>query len=114
MTTTIKRSGKPEILFEENAAKFNKLVEEGKAPDLSNKNLSDLDLQAFNLKHANLSGAYLRGANLKGLDLSEANLNGASIKNAQISGCLFPRGLGACEIQLSHSLGTRLRQTIVK
>jgi uncharacterized protein YjbI with pentapeptide repeats len=107
----IKRSGKPEILFEENAAKFNKLVAEGKTPDLSNKNLSDLDLQAFNLKYANLSGCYLRGTNLKGVDLSEANLEGASIKNAMISGCLFPRGLSACEIQLSHTHGVRMRQS---
>jgi uncharacterized protein YjbI with pentapeptide repeats len=107
----INRSGKPEILFEENVDKFNKLVAEGKCPDLSNKNLSDLDLRAFNLKTANLRGAYLRGANIKGLDLSEANLDGASIKNAQISGCLFPRGLPACEIQLSQTLGTRMRQS---
>jgi uncharacterized protein YjbI with pentapeptide repeats len=107
----INRSGKPEILFEENAPKFNKLVEEGKCPDIAGKNLSDLDLRAFNLKKANLTGSYLRGANLKGLDLSEAKLDGASIKNAQISGCLFPRGLSACEIQLSQTFGTRMRQS---
>ncbi|MDR2354289.1 MAG: pentapeptide repeat-containing protein [Deltaproteobacteria bacterium] len=105
----IKRTTKPELLFEENAEKFNALVAQGKTPDLSNQNLSDLDLHAFNLKHANLSGSYLRGANLKGVDLSEANLDGASIKNALISGCLFPKTLSACEIQLSQSLGTRMR-----
>jgi uncharacterized protein YjbI with pentapeptide repeats len=107
----INRTGKPDIVFEENLNSFNKLAQEGKTPDLSNKNLSDLDLHLLNLKHANLAGSYLRGANLKGVDLSEANLDGASIKNAQISGCLFPRGLCACEIQLSHSLGTRMRQS---
>jgi uncharacterized protein YjbI with pentapeptide repeats len=108
--TDINRVGKPTILFEENVSAFNKLVAEGKNPDLTNKNLSDLDLRAFNLKTANLSGSYLRGTNLKGVDLSEANLDKASIKNALISGCLFPRGLSACEIQLSHTLGTRMRQ----
>jgi uncharacterized protein YjbI with pentapeptide repeats len=106
----INRSPKPQILFEENAAAFNKLVAEGKTPDLSNQNLSDLDLRAFHLTHANLSGAYMRGANLKGLDLSGANLNGASIKAAFISGCLFPKGLQACEIQMSYEHGTRMRQ----
>ncbi|MDR1165591.1 MAG: pentapeptide repeat-containing protein [Deltaproteobacteria bacterium] len=106
----INRRAKPEILFEENKDEFNKLVADGKTPDLSHQNLSDLDLRSFNLKNANLSGSYLRGANLKGLDLSEANLDGASLKNAQISGCLFPRGLNSCEIQLSHSLGVRVRQ----
>ncbi|MDR1041692.1 MAG: pentapeptide repeat-containing protein [Deltaproteobacteria bacterium] len=108
----VKRSHKPEIMFEENAEKFNKLVKDGKTPDLRNQNLSDLDLTAFDLKGADLSGCYFRGANLKGLDLSEANLDGASIKNALISGTLFPRGLSACEIQLSHTLGTRLRQNL--
>jgi uncharacterized protein YjbI with pentapeptide repeats len=106
----IKRVAKPAIMFEERAGEFNKLVAAGKAPDLNNQNLSDLDLRSFNLKNANLSGAYLRGANLSGLDLSGANLDGASIKNAAISGCLFPRSLSACEIQLSHERGTRMRQ----
>ncbi|MDR2339098.1 MAG: pentapeptide repeat-containing protein [Deltaproteobacteria bacterium] len=106
----INRTPKPQLLFEENAATFNKLVAQGKTPDLTGQNLSDLDLRAFHLTHANLSGCYLRGANLKGLDLSGANLNGASIKNASISGTLFPKGLSACEIQMSHDQGTRMRQ----
>ncbi|MDR1036647.1 MAG: pentapeptide repeat-containing protein [Deltaproteobacteria bacterium] len=109
--TAINRSQKPDILFEENVGSYNKMVQDGKAPDLRNRNLSDLDLTHFNLKEADLSGCYLRGTNLKGLDLSEANLDGASIKNALISGTLFPRGLAPCEIQLSHTLGTRMRQS---
>jgi uncharacterized protein YjbI with pentapeptide repeats len=107
----IKRNPKPKILFEENAEEFNSLVKAGKAPDLSNQNMSDLDLRQFNLTNANLTGTYLRGANLGGLDLSGANLDGASIKNAQISGCFFPRGLSASEIQLSQEFGTRMRQS---
>jgi uncharacterized protein YjbI with pentapeptide repeats len=98
-------------MFEENAGEFNKLVAQGKAPNLTCQNLSDLDLRAFNLATADLRGCYLRGANLSGLDLSGANLDGASIKNAQISGCLFPKNLPACEIQLSLNHGTRIRQT---
>jgi uncharacterized protein YjbI with pentapeptide repeats len=107
----IKRKPKPRMLFEENAAEFNKLVQEGKIPDLSNQNLSDLDLRQFDLTNANMTGAYMRGANLGGLDLTGANLDGASIKNAQISGCFFPRGLSATEIHLSQELGTRMRQS---
>ena len=97
-------------MLEENASNFNQLVADGKAPDLRCQNLSDLDLRAFNLAKADLSGCYLRGANLSGLDLSGANLNGASIKNASISGVLFPKSLSPSEINLSHQLGTRLRQ----
>ncbi|MDR2353060.1 MAG: pentapeptide repeat-containing protein [Deltaproteobacteria bacterium] len=108
--TEINRTPKPQLLFEENVAKFNELVAAGKTPDLSNQNLCDLDLRNFHLTHVNLSGAYMRGANLKGLDLSGANLNGASIKNASISGCLFPKGLPAQEIQMSYEHGTRMRQ----
>jgi uncharacterized protein YjbI with pentapeptide repeats len=107
----IKRTPKPTIMFEENATEYNKLVLEGKAPNLTCQNLSDLDLRAFNLATADLRGCYMRGANLCGLDLSEANLDGASIKNAQISGCLFPKNISACEIQLSLQYGTRLRQS---
>jgi uncharacterized protein YjbI with pentapeptide repeats len=107
----IKRNPKLRILFEENAEEFNTLVRQGKMPDLSNQNMSDLDLRKFNLNYANMTGSYLRGANLAGLDLSGANLDGASIKNAQISGCFFPRGLAATEIHLSHDLGTRMRQS---
>ncbi|MDR2946559.1 MAG: pentapeptide repeat-containing protein [Candidatus Adiutrix sp.] len=107
----VKRSPKPQILFEENREAFNRAVEKGQRPDFSNQNLSDLDLSGFNLKTANLAGAYLRGANLNGQDLSEANLHGASLKQAKISGCLFPTNISAEEIRLSVDLGTRMRQS---
>lgn len=106
----IKRSPKPKALFEENRDAFNLSVAKGQVPDLSNQNLSDLELCGFNLRNANLSGAYLRGANLGGQDLSEANLHGASLKGAKVSGCLFPEDLSAEEIRLSVDMGTRLRQ----
>lgn len=105
----IKRSPKPQILFEENKEAFNKAVSAGQLADFSNQNLSDLDLTGFNLKSANLNGAYLRGTNLSGQDLSCASMHGASLKNAKISGCLFPAEISAEEIRLSIDLGTRLR-----
>ncbi|MDR1608872.1 MAG: pentapeptide repeat-containing protein [Deltaproteobacteria bacterium] len=107
----IKRSIKPRIMLEESGETYNNLVSKDRAPDLTYQNLSDLDLRLFNLKNANLTGCYLRGANLGGVDLSEATLDGASIKNAYISGCFFPRGLAAVEIQLSVERGMRMRQS---
>ena len=107
----IKRQPKPKMMFEENRDSFNKLVREGKTPDLRGQNLSDLDLTGFDLKNADLSGAYLRAANLSGQDLSQAKLEGASLKQAKISGCLFPDDLSAEEIRLSVDMGTRMRHT---
>lgn len=106
----IKRTPKPQALFEENREAFNKAVAEGMVPDFSFQNLSDLNLTGFNLRGANLSGAYLRGADLCGLDLTGANLHGASLKQARISGCLFPADLPATEIRLSVDMGIRMRQ----
>ncbi|UQZ89662.1 hypothetical protein C4J81_10760 [Deltaproteobacteria bacterium Smac51] len=107
----IKRQPKPKMLFEENRETFNKMVREGKTPDLKDQNLSDLDLCGFMLRDADLTGAYLRGANLSGQDLSSAKMHGASLKNAKISGCLFPSNISADEIRLSVDLGTRMRQS---
>ena len=105
----IRRTPKPNILFEENRDAFNRAVAEGQTMDFSNQNLSDLDLTGFNLAFANLNGAYLRGANLAGLDLSGASMHAASMKNAKISGCLFPPEISAEEIRLSVEMGSRLR-----
>lgn len=105
----IRRTPKPQILFEENRDAFNKAVAAGKIMDFTNQNLSDLDFTGFNLSTANLNGAYLRGANLAGQDLSGASLHGASMKNAKISGCLFPPEISAEEIRLSIEMGSRIR-----
>ena len=105
----IKRKPKPQILFDENRDKFNQLVSQGKTPDLTNQNISDLDLRGFNFKNVDLSGSYLRGADLSGVDMSEACLDGVSIKKANISGAFFPYDLPAREIILSWEHGTRMR-----
>lgn len=105
----IRRKPKPSMMFEENSEAFNNAVAKGQMADLSNQNLSDLDLTGFNLKNANLSGSYLRGADLSGVDLSGAYLHGASLKQARVSGCFFPPELPAEEIRLSVDWGVRLR-----
>ena len=100
---------KVELLFEENIKNFNNMVEEGRAPDLRNCNLSNLDLRNAKLNGLDLSGCYLRNTNLRGLDLTGCNLNGASLQGALISGAWFPKNIPVDEIRLSVQFGTRLR-----
>lgn len=98
-----------EPLFDENIDAFNKQVREGKAVDLSNKNLSGLDLRKALLKGLDLGGCYLRGANLRGVDLTGTNLHGASMQDALISGALLPENVTPDEIRMSVKFGTRIR-----
>ena len=100
---------KVELLFEENIKTFNKMVEEGRPPDLRNCNLSNLDLRNAKLNGLDLSGCYLRNTNLRGLDLTGCNLNGVSLQGALISGAWFPDNISVDEIRLSVQFGTRLR-----
>jgi len=48
--------------------------------------LSDADLTGVNLAYANLSGANLSGANLAGVQLSQSNLTGADLSGADLTG----------------------------
>ena len=105
----IKLAPRIELLLEENVEHFNRLVAEGRPPDLRGANLANLDLRKAQLKGLDMSGCYLRNANLKGLDLSGCNLRGASLSGAQISGTLFPDNISAEEVHLSLEHGTRLR-----
>jgi uncharacterized protein YjbI with pentapeptide repeats len=100
---------KVELLFEENIKTFNKMVEEGRPPDLRNCNLSNLDLRNAKLNGLDLSGCYMRNTNLRGLDLTGCNLNGVSLQGALISGAWFPDNISVDEIRLSVQFGTRLR-----
>ncbi len=103
-----------ELLFKENIAEFNRLVAEGKPPDLRNSNLAGFDLRDAHLKGLDLSGSYLRGANLRGVDLSGCNLEGVSMMEAHVSGALFPDNVSMEEIRASIELGTRIRTFEVK
>ena len=105
----IRNQPKVELLFEENIDTFNRLVAQGRPPDLRGRNLSGLDLRRAHLKGLNLAGAYLRGANLSGVDLSGCNLFGASMNSAKISGAFFPENVSAEEIRFSVEYGTRIR-----
>ena len=64
--------------------------EGGKKADLSCEDLSDVDLSNLNLKYAilrgvNLSDANLRSADLRGAKLEDANLIGANLRSADLS-----------------------------
>jgi hypothetical protein len=100
---------KVEMLFEENIESFNRLVEEGQAPDLRNTNLSGMDLRKGRFKGLDLAGCYLRNTNLRGIDLTGCNLQGASLQGSQISGTLFPENVSMEEIKASVEYGTRIR-----
>jgi hypothetical protein len=54
--------------------------------DLSDADLSGVDLHSADLSDADLSGANLGGADLHSADLSGANLRGADLRRADLSG----------------------------
>jgi len=98
------------LLVDGKIDEFNARLEDEPA-NLENVDLRSIDLREANLSHANLRGAYLRNADLRGVDLYYADLEGASIHDARLAGCRFPSTLTAEEIQLSRSLGCRMRTT---
>jgi hypothetical protein len=55
-------------------------------PDLSQANLSVMNLIEVNLARADLAGANLREANLRGADLTEANLREANLSWVDLTG----------------------------
>jgi hypothetical protein len=111
MTEDVEIRTKPkfELLFEENIDRFNRLVADGKAPDMRGANLSGLDLKKADLRGLDLSGSYFRGTNLRGVDLTGCNLDGASMQGALISGALFPHNVHMEEVRMSVEFGTRIR-----
>jgi len=97
------------LLRDNKIVEFNQRRAAGEAVDVAGVDLRGLDLRGLKADGLDFSGSYFRQTNLQGLDLSKADLHGASLHDAQISGVLFPRELGAEEIRMSHTLGTRLR-----
>lgn len=90
-------------------AGFERAVGNRASVDFSDSDLRSADLRKFNLKKVILRGAYLKDADLRGVDLREHDLEGCSLHNAKLGGAYFPKNLTAAEIQMSASLGTRLR-----
>lgn len=97
------------LLRNDDVTGFNQARSQGQTCDLAGCDLRGLDLRNLHISGMNLKDAYFRGADLRGIDFRDCNLDGASLADAKISGCYFPGGLSPDEIQLSVTMGTRLR-----
>ena len=103
-----------QLLRSDDVSGFNKAREQGQTCDLSNCDLRGLDLRNLIIHGMDLENTYFRGADLRGIDFRDCNLNGASLADAKISGCYFPAEVSASEIQLSVTMGTRIRHNYNK
>jgi uncharacterized protein YjbI with pentapeptide repeats len=103
-----------QLLRNDDVTAFNQAREAGKECNLSGCDLRGLDLRNLIIDGMDLEDTYFRGADLRGIDFRGCNLNGASLADAKISGCYFPIELTPAEIQLSVSMGTRLRHIYTK
>lgn len=77
--------------------------------NLSDTDLSRIDLRGLVTDNINFEGAYFRMTDLRGIDFRESKMEGASFAGANISGCYFPKELRADEILFSLEHGTRVR-----
>ena len=98
-----------QLLRNDDVTGFNQARAKGQACDLSGCDLRGLDLRNLQISGMNFENTYFRGADLRGINFTGCNLNGASLADAKISGCYFPFELSPDEIQLSVTMGTRLR-----
>lgn len=57
----------------------------GTPPDLSDLNLSGVNLEGFNLVETDLRGSDLTAANLRGVDISGAKVGGTTFQNVDLS-----------------------------
>lgn len=97
------------LLREGAVEEFNSRRAAGESCDLRGCDFRHLDLRKLDADGLDLRNAYFRQSDLRGVDFTGANLEGASINAAKISGAYFPHELGAEEITLSLTHGTRLR-----
>jgi uncharacterized protein YjbI with pentapeptide repeats len=102
------------LLRSDDVKGFNKAREQGQECNLAGCDLRGLDLRNLQIKGMNLDDTYFRGADLRGIDFRGCSLDGASLADAKISGCYFPAELSPDEIQLSVTMGTRLRHNYNK
>jgi uncharacterized protein YjbI with pentapeptide repeats len=100
-----------QLLRNDDVVGFNKARSEGQPCNLEGCDLRGIDLRHLIISGMSLKDAYFRASDLRGIDFRGCNLEGASLANAKISGCYFPAELSPEEIQLSVSMGTRLRHT---
>jgi len=100
------------MLRDDDCQGFNQARAAGAEMNLVGCDLRGLDLRTLDLTGLDLTDVYFRGTDLRGIDFRGCVLDGASLADAKISGCYFPVDLCAQEIQLSVTLGTRLRHKV--
>lgn len=103
-----------QLLRDDDVEGFNLARSQGQPCDLAGCDFKGLDLRGLILQNINIENAYFRSADLRGIDFRGCNLNGASLADAKISGCFFPEEITAAEIQLSVTMGTRIRHNLNK
>ncbi len=89
--------------------KFNEKRDTSAEYDLSNTDMSRIDLRGLIAENLNCEGTYFRMSDLRGIDFRNAKMEGASFGNSNVSGCYFPTKLRADEILFSLEHGTRVR-----
>ncbi len=97
------------LIRDEKIDEFNKKKAGGAEIDFTGRSFRGLDLRGMDTDGIDFSGSYFRNADLRGVNFSTCNMEGASIREAKVSGALFPKGIGADEITLSLTYGTRMR-----
>jgi uncharacterized protein YjbI with pentapeptide repeats len=98
-----------QLLRSENVAEFNQRKQAGEICDFTDCDFRGLDLRELDADGIIFRNAYFRGTDLRGLDLRNCDLEGASLASANVSGVYFPDAIRAEEIQMSVTLGTRIR-----
>ena len=90
-------------------AEFNQRKANGDSCDLVATDLSRLDLRGLDASGLDMRDCYFRMSDLRGVDFRETLLEGSSFAQAHVSGCYFPKGLPAAELDLALEHGTRIR-----
>lgn len=98
-----------QLLREERIDEFNRRKATGEKGILSGGDYRGLDLRNLDAEGLDFSDAYFRNTDLRGIDFRNSRLEGASIAEAHVSGCYFPVEIAPDEIQMSLTLGTRMR-----
>ena len=98
-----------QLLREGKVKEFNQRKAQADRVKLNDCDFRHLDLRGIDAQSVDFRNCYFHNSDLRGVDLSQALIEGASFNSARISGVLFPKELGAQEIILSVTHGTRVR-----
>lgn len=98
-----------QLLRDTKVQEFNARKAQAGRVKLNDCDFRHVDLRGLDAQGVDFRNSYFHNADLRGVDLSQASIEGASFNGARISGVLFPQEVGAAEITLSVTYGTRIR-----